>query len=113
MTNFKDLGLCAPLVDALEAEGIADPFPIQALTLPVALSGHDIIGQAKTGTGKTFGFGLPLIQRLGDVPEADMRRTFNLGIGLVAVVPEHAAAEAQAAWEALGERPVLIGRVRG
>ncbi len=35
------------------------PFPIQEMTLPVALAGHDIIGQAKTGTGKTLGFGLP------------------------------------------------------
>jgi phosphoribosylformylglycinamidine cyclo-ligase len=54
-----------------------------------------------------------LIQRRGDVPEADMRRTFNLGIGLVAVVRE---AEAGAAREVLAERgeaPVRIGRVRG
>jgi len=40
------------------------PFPIQELTLPVALSGSDVIGQAKTGTGKTLGFGLPLLERV-------------------------------------------------
>jgi superfamily II DNA/RNA helicase len=51
-------------VEALEAVGITHPFPIQALTLPVALHGHDIIGQAKTGTGKTLGFGIPLLQRV-------------------------------------------------
>jgi superfamily II DNA/RNA helicase len=44
--------------------GIIHPFPIQAMTLPVALGGHDIIGQAKTGTGKTLGFGIPMLQRV-------------------------------------------------
>ncbi len=43
---------------------IVHPFPIQAMTLPVALGGHDIIGQAKTGTGKTLGFGIPILQRV-------------------------------------------------
>jgi superfamily II DNA/RNA helicase len=41
-----------------------EPFPIQALALPIALGGHDIIGQARTGTGKTFAFGIPLLQRI-------------------------------------------------
>ncbi|MEU5208282.1 DEAD/DEAH box helicase [Streptomyces sp. NPDC020742] len=50
--------------EALEAVGIISPFPIQELTLPVALSGSDVIGQAKTGTGKTLGFGLPLLERV-------------------------------------------------
>ncbi|MBK3391678.1 DEAD/DEAH box helicase, partial [Streptomyces sp. DEF1AK] len=50
--------------EALEAVGITNPFPIQELTLPVALSGTDVIGQAKTGTGKTLGFGLPLLERV-------------------------------------------------
>jgi len=52
-----------------------------------------------------------LIQRLGDVPEDDMRSTFNLGLGLVAVVPEARAEQAVAAWKAMGEAPVVIGRV--
>lgn len=46
--------------------GIATAFPIQALTLPVALDGHDLIGQARTGTGKTLAFGIPILERLGD-----------------------------------------------
>ena len=46
---------------ALADHGIVTPLPIQAMTLPVALGGHDIIGQAKTGTGKTLGFGVPLL----------------------------------------------------
>ncbi len=62
--SFRDYPLDDRLVDALEAKGISHPFPIQELTLPVALKGQDIIGQARTGTGKTLGFGLPMIQRL-------------------------------------------------
>ncbi|PPG03073.1 RNA helicase [Pseudoclavibacter sp. RFBI5] len=63
--KFSDLSIDADIVSALEGHGITEPFPIQEQTIPLALSGQDIIGQAKTGTGKTFGFGLPLIQRLG------------------------------------------------
>ena len=66
--TFSDLQIDQDMVDALAAKGITEPFPIQAQTIPLALSGQDIIGQAKTGTGKTFGFGLPLIQRLGAEP---------------------------------------------
>ena len=62
--SFADFGVCEPIVQALEERSITHPFPIQALTLPVALDGHDIIGQAKTGTGKTLGFGIPLLQEL-------------------------------------------------
>ena len=52
-----------------------------------------------------------LIQELGDVPEDDMRRTFNLGIGVIAVVPASAADRAEQQWQAMGERPVRIGQV--
>jgi superfamily II DNA/RNA helicase len=54
-----------PICDALAAQGITTAFPIQTLALPIALAGHDIIGQARTGTGKTLAFGIPLLQRLG------------------------------------------------
>ena len=63
--TFSELNIDQDMVEALADKGILEPFPIQAQTIPLALSGQDIIGQAKTGTGKTFGFGLPLIQRLG------------------------------------------------
>jgi superfamily II DNA/RNA helicase len=71
--TFTDLGIEPDMVDALAAKGIIEPFPIQEQTIPLALSGQDIIGQAKTGTGKTFGFGLPLIQRLGLHPEPGVK----------------------------------------
>ena len=66
--TFTDLNIDQDMVDALAAKGIIEPFPIQSQTIPLALDGQDIIGQAKTGTGKTFGFGLPLIQALGTEP---------------------------------------------
>jgi superfamily II DNA/RNA helicase len=68
--TFADFGIRAEIVQALADSGITHPFPIQALTLPVALSRHDIIGQAKTGTGKTLGFGLPLLEHVVS-PEED------------------------------------------
>ncbi len=59
--TFADFGVEASIVEALAEAGIVHPFPIQAMTLPVALQAHDIIGQAKTGTGKTLGFGIPAL----------------------------------------------------
>ncbi|GHG37619.1 helicase [Streptomyces albogriseolus] len=63
-TTFRELGILPETAEALEAVGITTPFPIQEMTLPVALTGTDVIGQAKTGTGKTLGFGLPLLERV-------------------------------------------------
>ncbi|MGO2633046.1 MAG: DEAD/DEAH box helicase [Galactobacter sp.] len=68
--SFAELGVNRHIVEALADKGITHPFPIQALTLPVALGGHDIIGQAKTGTGKTLGFGIPALQRV-TAPDED------------------------------------------
>ncbi|GAA1958983.1 DEAD/DEAH box helicase [Microbacterium deminutum] len=65
MTTFAELGVDQDIVDTLAAKGIVDAFPIQEQTIPLGLPGQDIIGQAKTGTGKTFGFGIPVVQRLG------------------------------------------------
>jgi len=62
--TFGELGTDPRIVEALAAVGIERTFAIQALTLPIALSGHDLIGQARTGMGKTLGFGVPLLQRL-------------------------------------------------
>ncbi len=62
--SFADFTIHQDIIDALAEHQITSPFPIQAMTLPVALSGHDIIGQAKTGTGKTLGFGIPILNRV-------------------------------------------------
>ncbi|QKE84014.1 DEAD/DEAH box helicase [Arthrobacter sp. NEB 688] len=73
--SFSDFPIHPDIVAALAGHGITSPFPIQAMTLPVALGGHDIIGQAKTGTGKTLGFGIPILNRVvapGDAAFADL-----------------------------------------
>ena len=72
--TFVELGVAAEICDALASGGITRTFAIQELTLPLALDGTDIIGQARTGMGKTLGFGVPLIDRVFDdarVPEPD------------------------------------------
>ncbi|MFZ8979122.1 MAG: DEAD/DEAH box helicase [Candidatus Nanopelagicales bacterium] len=62
--TFAELGASPEIVASLASAGIERAFPIQAMTLPLALEGRDLIGQAKTGTGKTLGFGIPLLQRI-------------------------------------------------
>ena len=62
--SFPELGVDQRIADTLARDGITTPFAIQELTLPLALSGADVIGQARTGTGKTLAFGIPLLQRL-------------------------------------------------
>ncbi|WP_438352590.1 DEAD/DEAH box helicase [Microbacterium sp. CJ88] len=73
MTTFAELGVDQDIVDVLASKGIVDAFPIQEQTIPLGLPGQDIIGQAKTGTGKTFGFGIPVVQRLGPAPEPGVK----------------------------------------
>ena len=77
LTTFRELGAIEEIADALEAEGIIEPFAIQNLALPIALNGQDVIGQARTGTGKTLAFGIALLQRI--------TRTGNTPRGLVVV----------------------------
>ncbi|MFY1621462.1 DEAD/DEAH box helicase [Micromonospora sp. WMMD736] len=76
--TFADLGVRAPLVDALTAGGITQPFPIQLATLPDSLAGRDVLGRGKTGSGKTLAFSIPLVSRL-----ADARRNPSRPSGLV------------------------------
>jgi superfamily II DNA/RNA helicase len=62
--TFAEFGVKAEIVKALSEAGIERTFAIQELTLPLALAGEDVIGQARTGTGKTLGFGVPLLNRI-------------------------------------------------
>jgi ATP-dependent RNA helicase DeaD len=64
LTAFKDLGLSPSIQQALDELGFEEPTPIQEQAIPELLGGHDVIGQAQTGTGKTAAFGLPLLQYL-------------------------------------------------
>jgi superfamily II DNA/RNA helicase len=80
---FRDLGVDEVICTALDVAGIKTSFPIQALTLPLAIDGQDIIGQARTGTGKTLAFGIPLLHRLATTFAAD--RTVKQPSALVVV----------------------------
>ncbi|WP_156520133.1 DEAD/DEAH box helicase, partial [Rhodococcus sp. EPR-157] len=62
--TFAELGVREDIVRSLADIGIERTFAIQELTLPLALAGDDLIGQARTGMGKTFGFGVPLLHRI-------------------------------------------------
>ena len=64
MTTFKELGISDPIMKAIEKMGFEEATPIQTETIPLGLKGHDIIGQAQTGTGKTTAFGVPMIERV-------------------------------------------------
>ena len=67
--TFRELGLCAPILTALEEQGYQKPSPIQTKAIPPALAGRDVLGCAQTGTGKTCAFAAPILQRLeGSVP---------------------------------------------
>ncbi len=67
--SFAELGVRDEIVRALAEDGIEHAFAIQELTLPLALAGDDLIGQARTGMGKTYGFGIPLLQRVTTSPD--------------------------------------------
>ena len=66
--TFRDLGLSAPILTALEEQGYEKPSPIQQQAIPPALSGRDILGCAQTGTGKTCAFAAPILQQLSQIP---------------------------------------------
>src|SRR5215203_200958 len=70
--TFAELGVRDEIVRALAEQNIEHPFAIQELTLPLALAGDDLIGQARTGMGKTYAFGVPMLQRITTDPEREL-----------------------------------------
>src|ERR687883_554613 len=72
MTTFTELGLSEPILRALRDVGYESPSPIQEQAIPELMQGHDVIGQAQTGTGKTAAFGLPMIEFV-DPGDADVQ----------------------------------------
>ncbi|HTM86097.1 MAG TPA: DEAD/DEAH box helicase [Mycobacterium sp.] len=95
-TSFTDLGVPAPLVDALTAGGITSPFPIQIDTLPDTLAGRDVLGRGKTGSGKTLAFSIPMAARLAGAPRVASRPT-----GLVLAPTRELATQITAALQPL------------
>src|SRR5579875_4158832 len=72
MKTFAEIGVADDIAATLAEHAIETPFPIQALAVPLALGGHDLIGQARTGTGKTLAFTIPLLHRI-DAQREDPR----------------------------------------
>ncbi|APE29486.1 ATP-dependent RNA helicase RhlE [Halomonas aestuarii] len=72
--TFSDLGLRAELLRAVEAQGYTTPTPIQLKAIPAVLKGGDLLASAQTGTGKTAGFTLPMLQRLAEGPRPAKRQ---------------------------------------
>jgi len=94
---------------SLEASGIVTTFPIQALTLPLALGGHDIIGQARTGTGKTLAFGVPILHRLAaDLATETRKAPFALIVLPTRELAIQVAAELNQAGKLLGARVLTV-----
>ena len=63
---FGSIALSHKVMAAIQAMGFEEPSPIQAKTIPVIMDGHDVIGQAQTGTGKTAAFGIPIAEKVQD-----------------------------------------------
>ena len=104
--TFADFDVDPDIVAALADAGIVHPFPIQAMTLPVALGGHDIIGQAKTGTGKTLGFGVPMLNRI-DL-ESDDTRPQALAVAPTRELASQVAADLERAGKRLGIKVLTV-----
>ena len=105
---FREFGVSDTICAALEAAGIYTTFPIQALTLPIALGGHDIIGQARTGTGKTLGFGIPLLQRLQDGPPTSPKAPRALVVVPTRELAIQVAGDLRMAGSGLGTRVLTL-----
>ena len=70
--DFSSFQLDPRILDAIKAMGYVSPTPIQAKAIPLVLAGRDVMGAAQTGTGKTAGYGLPMLQRI--LPESEYER---------------------------------------
>jgi superfamily II DNA/RNA helicase len=84
--TFSDLGVLSSIADALAQSDIIHPFPIQAMAIPIALTGTDMIGQARTGTGKTLAFGITILQRIVIPGERDFAQLARPGAPQALVV---------------------------
>jgi len=78
VTQFSDLGLAAPVLKALQKQDYLTPTPIQLQAIPVLLQGHDLLGIAQTGTGKTAAFATPLLTLMADKPAVPAPRSVRV-----------------------------------
>ncbi len=104
ITGFSGLGIASSILEVLAKLNLKSPTPIQKQAIPIAMQGKDVVGIAQTGTGKTFAFGIPMIQRLNQVK----------GRGLVVLPTRELAAQVDEALRQIGGKlglrtAVLIG----
>jgi superfamily II DNA/RNA helicase len=104
---FSEFDIRPEIVEALAEVGITRTFAIQELTLPIALAGNDLIGQARTGTGKTLGFGVPLLNRL-NLPGGAAAAPQALVIAPTRELAVQVSGDLAAAGKRLGARVVTI-----
>jgi len=105
LTTFAELGIVPETAGALEAVGITIPFPVQSLAIPLALTGTDLIGQARTGTGKTLAFGAPLLQLIEFVDDHRPRALVVVPTRELAI---QVAADLVVAGKGLGARVLAV-----
>ncbi len=106
--GFSELGLSPPLLRALADEGYETPTPIQARAIPHVLAGHDLLGCAQTGTGKTAAFALPIIERMRAAPEQAVARGCRT---LVLAPTRELAAQIHASFRTYGRHVGLTATV--
>ena len=99
--SFDALGLSAELLRAVGEQGYTEPTPIQRKAIPAILAGKDVMAGAQTGTGKTAGFTLPLLQRLTANPVRNGRRPVR---ALVLTPTRELAAQVSSSVETYGRR---------
>ena len=104
---FSEFDIKPEIIDALKDVGIERTFAIQEMTLPIALAGNDLIGQARTGTGKTLGFGVPLLNRL-TLPGGDGALPQALVVAPTRELAVQVSADLAGAGKRLGARVLTI-----
>ena len=109
--NFTDLGLAEPLLRAIREQGYDTPTPIQAQAIPLVLKGGDVMGGAQTGTGKTAGFVLPMLQRLMAMPSKRDARGRVLIRALILTPTRELAAQVEESVRTYGKHVPLTSMV--
>src|SRR4051794_32635127 len=101
--SFDSLGLSSPLLRAVADQGYTTPTPIQAQAIPAVLAGGDLLAGAQTGTGKTAGFVLPMLQRLSTIPAPAARGNRKPLRALILTPTRELAAQVDASVKAYGK----------
>ncbi|HVW81805.1 MAG TPA: DEAD/DEAH box helicase [Mycobacteriales bacterium] len=104
--TFAELGVADDIVETLAGHGITNPFPIQALAVPLAIKGHDLIGQARTGTGKTLAFTIPILQQV--TPNAESGKPQALVVVPTRELASQVARDVELAGGGRGTRVLVI-----